>query len=82
MWSAVGGCWSSGQQHVVPATIVVDQAVTLGEAGSWSRGAQESSTMDFSDIVNCRSCELFIDCDSYMWYIMELMMYLTRIWIV
>ena len=65
----------------VPATIEVDQAVARGETVSLSQGAQQSGTI-FSDVVNCRSCELFIDCDSYMWYIMELMMYLTRIWIV
>ena len=50
----------------VCATIVADQAVTRGEAVSLSRGAQQGGTIDTSDVVNYRSCELFIDCDIYI----------------
>ena len=32
-------------------------------------------------VVNYRSCELFLDCDTYMYDIMELMMYLISRWI-
>ena len=35
----------------------------------------------YCEIVNYRSCELFLVCDTYMYDIMELMMYSISRWI-
>ena len=44
------------------------QAVCLGRL-------MRAVLLIYSDVVNYRSCELFLVCDIYMYDIMELMMY-------
>ena len=46
-----------------------------------SRALTRAVLLINSDVVNYHSCELFLDCDIYMYHIMELMMHLISRWI-
>ena len=79
----MGGCRCLGNRVSlqVRATIVAGQAVTRGEAVSLSRTLTRAVLYIYCVVVNYRSCELFLLCDTYMYDIMELMMYSISRWI-
>ena len=56
--------------------------MTRGETGSLSRALKRAVLLIYCVVVNYRSCELFLVYDTYMYDIMELMMYLISRWII